>query len=150
MISCPLKARLNQYKTESAKHIAIRKLVPRAGGSPLDLSKNLHLQTFFDYTLGKPYNLLNVVKPVKSRERNQISAKGTLERYEDAQGFFCSELVAAALQCCDIVDQNLAKEPSLYWPRSFSFGQEFEKSLHPTVTLSPEVSLNFGGNKASP
>ena len=84
------------------------------------------LGEFTEEVNGKPYSMT----PGKLLRR---ASKGKGDDMSKQYGYFCSELVAAALKTIGLLDRTRAS--SYFWPGSYNIGGEIERHLSPNVRL---------------
>ncbi|OQR89379.1 ribonuclease H2 subunit A [Achlya hypogyna] len=123
----PLVPRILAYTSCFTNYIALRKLqLPPAVDRDEFTDK---LAAFASQVDGKPY-VMTLGKLVKQEETNAALS-----------GFFCSELIAAALKHIGLLDTDLAA--SNFWPGCFASGGQVDKALAARgAGLDPEVVID--------
>eukprot|EP00949_MAST-11_sp_MAST-11-sp1_P004537 g4537.t1 len=115
----PLIARLRAYMQEFAKHVAIRRFI---GDSDRDAATEA-INDFVRGVEGSEYSIaIHKFLRVGSQSTSPVD-----EELDSKQKWFCSEVVAAALQHAGFLDYGSAKRNSSFWPRSFCPGGLVEK-----------------------
>ena len=129
VVCLPLVPRMKAYAKEYAETIAIRRFE-----SPEITEKMLaELATFTEEVKGKPYSCT----PGKLMRRN---SKGDGVESSKQDGFFCSELVAAALKRMGLLNRRMAN--SYYWPGSYVKGADIDKNLSDGVKLGDLIVVD--------
>ena len=129
VVCLPLVPRMKAYAKEYAETIAIRRFE-----SPEITEKMLaELATFTEEVKGKPYSCT----PGKLLRRN---SKGDGLESSKQEGFFCSELVAAALKRMGLLDRKMAN--SYFWPGSYNKGGDIDKNLRDGVKLGDLIVVD--------
>ncbi|KAF0682421.1 Aste57867_25434 [Aphanomyces stellatus] len=108
----PLVSRILAYNSCFINYIALRKL--RMPPSAREAFRT-RLLAFLHKVEGKPYSM-TLDKLMRPSETNA-----------NLSGFFCSELIAAALKASGLIDDSFAA--SSFWPGSFGSGQEVDREL---------------------
>ncbi|CAK4717231.1 hypothetical protein LEN26_017170 [Aphanomyces euteiches] len=120
----PLKTRLLAYGREVTNAIVARRVLAQRTAETM-----AKLQQFVLDVNGNKYSIFGILN------RSKVDDK------EKTSNYFCSELVAAALQHLGWIDSTVP--PSYFWPGSFVDGGELEtKHLLPSVSFGPELSID--------
>eukprot|EP00940_MAST-03C_sp_MAST-3C-sp2_P003071 g3071.t1 len=129
VVCLPLVPRLKAYAKEYAECIALRRF-EKPERTKAMLTK---LALFTEEVKGKPYSCT----PAKLLRRNSM---GDGIESEKQEGYFCSELVAAALKKMGFLGRRMAN--SYFWPGSYNEGGDIEKHLEDGVVLGSLIVVD--------
>jgi len=120
----PLKNRIRAYGVEFARYMAVRRLL-----GPRNRNFMVKLVEFTNQVNGAKYKL---------GFRKLMTSQTLKESSKD--GFFCSELVAAAWQ--EVKAMKDDKAPNAYWPTDFGENGKIESILMESYALEPTVLID--------
>lgn len=143
VISCPLAARINQYRKDAGARACVRQLrYAKNWDRPMMRHIQGNLHHFVTSCLGAPYSYSKVMR-IPSKPYEYIRAE---EEVESEQGYFCSELCVRALVSMGVFDKTKYVHPNSYWPKSFVYGQEVDRHMDDRFIFTPELAIDLDQN----